>query len=49
VEITKKVFDYMLTHKSIKYPDFNTKKEVAIDTSDWLKPKEFALTHTLGF
>ncbi len=49
VEITKKVFDYMLEHDSIKYKDFNKKKEASIDTSDWLKPDKFAITHTLGF
>jgi len=49
VEITKQVFDYMMEHDSVKYKDFNKKKDLTIDTSDWLKPKEFALTHTLGF
>ncbi len=49
VEITKKVFDYIIEHKSVKYIDFNEKKDVTINTSDWLKPKKFAITHTLGF
>ncbi len=49
VEITKKVFDYILENQSVKYKDFNKKKDIAIDTNDWLKPAKFALTHTLGF
>ncbi len=49
VEITKKIFDYILENKSVKYTDFGTTKELPIDTSDWLKPKRFALTQTLGF
>ena len=49
VEITKRLFDHMLEHDSIKYKDFNKKKELAIDTTDWLKPTDFALTHTLSF
>ncbi len=49
VEITKKVFDYMLEHNAIKYKDFNKKKDLEIDTSNWLKPTDFAITHTLGF
>ncbi len=49
VEITKQVFDYMMEYGSVKYKDFNKKKDLTIDTSDWLKPKEFAMTHTLGF
>jgi DEAD/DEAH box helicase domain-containing protein len=49
VEITKRLFDHILEHGSIKYKDFNKKKDLEIDTSTWLKPAEFALTHTLGF
>ena len=49
VEITKQLFDHMLQHSAIKYKDFNKKKDLEIDTSNWLKPTEFALTHTLGF
>ncbi len=49
VEITKKLFDYMLENGSIKYKDFNKKKELVIDTSNWLKPTSFAITHTLAF
>ena len=49
VEITKKLFDYMLEHGSVKYKDFNKKKDLEIDTSKWLQPTDFALTHTLGF
>ncbi|MCD5384412.1 MAG: ribonuclease H-like domain-containing protein [Candidatus Pacebacteria bacterium] len=49
VEITKRIFDYILKHGSVKYKDFNKKKDLGINTSQWLKPTSFALTHTLGF
>ncbi len=49
VEITKKLFDYILENKSIKYKDFNKKKDLEIDTTTWLKPMDFAITHTLNF
>ncbi len=49
VKITKDLFDYILENGSIKYKDFNKKKELIIDTTNWLKPEKFALTHTLGF
>lgn len=49
VEITKRVFDYMLEHNSVKYKDFNKKKDLSIDTSHWLTAEDFSLTHTLGF
>jgi DEAD/DEAH box helicase domain-containing protein len=49
VEITKKVFDYALKNKSLKYKELGSTKEVKLDTSGWLSGKTAALTHTLGF
>jgi DEAD/DEAH box helicase domain-containing protein len=49
VEITKKVFDYIVENQSVKYKDFNTKKDLAMNTDGWLERAEFAMTHTLGF
>lgn len=50
VRLTRELFDYALTHNSLKYMDFKTKREVKLDTSSWLAPLEpVALTHTLPF
>lgn len=49
VELTKRLFDYMCEHKSIKYKDFSTTKDLVIDTSEWFTKHDAALTHTLGF
>lgn len=49
VEITKKVLDYALAHQSLKFKELGKVREVALDTSSWLTPKESSLTHTLGF
>lgn len=49
VEITKKVLDYALAHRSIKFKELGKIKEVALDTSKWLEHDTSSLTHTLGF
>ncbi|MFZ2593244.1 MAG: ribonuclease H-like domain-containing protein [Minisyncoccia bacterium] len=49
VEITKKLFDYAMEHKSLKYSDFGRAREIALDTSAWLKTNNSAMTHTLPF
>ncbi len=49
VEITKKLFDYAMEHKSLKYSDFGRAREIALDTSAWLKTNNRAMTHTLPF
>lgn len=49
VEITKKIFDYALAHGSIKYKELGKSHEVKIDTSEWLAPKNSAMTFSLGF
>ena len=49
VEITKKVLDYALENQKLKFKELGKVREVAIDTSDWLKPQESSLTQTLGF
>ena len=50
VEITKKVLDYALANKSLKFKELGIKKAVKIDTSKWmLRPAATPLTKTLGF
>ncbi len=50
VEITKKVLDYALANKSLKFKELGIKKEVKIDTSKWmLQSAATPLTKTLGF
>ena len=50
VEITRQVFEHALEHGHLKYKELGTKKEVKLDTSNWLTHAGgSALTKTLGF
>jgi DEAD/DEAH box helicase domain-containing protein len=49
VEITKRLFEYALEKKSLKYSDFGRSRDIALDTSKWLKQNDSAMTFTLGF
>lgn len=49
VKITKKVFDYALLHGHVKFKDGSRKKEIPLDTSNWLIKEESILTHSLLF
>ena len=49
VEITKKVFDYALKNRSLKYKELGEIKDVKLDTTRWLSGKSTPLTQTLGF
>lgn len=49
VELTKKILDYALEHGSLKYKELGVTREVKLDTSKWLEPKESAMTYSLGF
>jgi DEAD/DEAH box helicase domain-containing protein len=49
VEITKKIFDYALKNGSIKYKELGSTREVKLDTSKWLLPKDGAMNFTMGF
>lgn len=48
VEITKKIFDYALAKKSLKYQELGYAREFKLDTSKWLAPSGGAMTYTLG-
>ncbi len=49
VRITKEIYDYALTHGILKYKDLREKRDMKINTSNWLKPSDDspALTHAL--
>jgi DEAD/DEAH box helicase domain-containing protein len=49
VEITKKIFDYALKNGSLKYKELGAIREIKLDTSTWLSPKQDAMTFTMGF
>lgn len=49
VKITKKVFDYALAHGHVKFKDGSRKREIPLDTSDWLVKEDAAMTHSLLF
>ncbi|HVT75009.1 MAG TPA: ribonuclease H-like domain-containing protein [Candidatus Paceibacterota bacterium] len=49
VKVTKDIYDYALRNNSLKYKDGLAVKEMKLDTKDWEKKTESALTFTLGF
>ena len=50
VEITKRVFDHALEHNTLFFKELGAKKEIKLDTSNWLtESPSSALTQTLGF
>jgi len=49
VKETKEVFEYAMEHKKLLYKDGHKKREVAIDTTDWVPHDDLAMTHSLPF
>ncbi len=49
VELTRKLFDYALEHKSLKFKELGKTHEVKMDTSHWLAKESSSLTFSLGF
>ena len=49
VKVTKKVFDYAMTHGHVKFKDGSRKPEIPLATSHWLVKEEVAMTHSLLF
>ncbi len=50
VKVTRDLFDYALKNGSVKYKDLRDKREIKLDTSNWLKESEApSMTHTLPF
>jgi DEAD/DEAH box helicase domain-containing protein len=49
VKVTKKVFDYALTHGHVKFKDGSRKREIPLDISTWMIKEDAAMTHSLLF
>jgi DEAD/DEAH box helicase domain-containing protein len=49
VKVTKKIFDYALKNGHLKFKDGSRKREIPLDTTDWLIKDSAALTHSLLF
>lgn len=49
VKITKEVYDYAMKNGHLKYFEGTQIKDIPIDTKDWEKKSESAMTFTLGF
>lgn len=49
VKITKKVYDYALQNGKLKYKDMGVIKDIKLNTKDWEKVEESAMTFTLPF
>lgn len=49
VKVTKKVFDYALKNGHVKFKDGSRKREIPLDTSNWLVKEESAMTHSFLF
>lgn len=49
VKVTKDLYEHIIAHKKIKYRDGQDLKELALDTSEWDKGGDHALTYSLGF
>lgn len=49
VRVTKEIFEYALTNKKVFFKDGRTKREIPIDTSDWVPNEDQRMTHSLPF
>lgn len=49
VKVTKKIFDYALKNGHVKFKDGSRKREIPLDTSNWLIKEESSMTHSLLF
>jgi DNA polymerase elongation subunit (family B) len=49
VKITKELYEYALKHGKLKYPEGPVVKDITLDTSDWEKKEDSAMTFTLPF
>lgn len=47
VKITKDIYDYALKNGVLKYKDGGVIKDIKLDTSNWDKKSDAAITHTL--
>ncbi|MEL6804671.1 MAG: ribonuclease H-like domain-containing protein [Bacteroidota bacterium] len=49
VKVTKEVFEYALEHGHVKFKDGARKREIPLNTSNWLEKEDSSMTHALPF
>lgn len=49
VKLTKELYDFAVTNKSLKYKEFGVAKTVPLKTAEWEIPASAAMTYTLPF
>ncbi len=49
VKVTKEIFEYALEHKKVFFKDGVKKREILLDTSDWVPPENHSMTFSLPF
>ena len=49
VKVTKEIYDFAMKNGHVKYKDGPVLKNIKLDTKDWEKKTESAMTFTLGF
>jgi len=49
VRVTKEIYDYALKNGHLKYKDGTNMKEIKLDTANWEKKTDSAMTFSLGF
>ncbi len=49
VKITKELFEYALENKKVLYKDGARKREIPLDTSNWVLGEGHSMTHSLPF
>ena len=49
MKVTKEIYDYAMKTGTLKFKDGLAVKEFKLDTRDWEKKAESAMTFTLGF
>ena len=49
VKVTKKVFDYAMTHGHVKFKDGSRNREIPLDISTWMIKDDTVMTHSLLF
>jgi DEAD/DEAH box helicase domain-containing protein len=49
VKVTKEIFEYALLNKKLLYKDGHKKREIPIDTSNWVPHEDHTMTFSLPF
>ncbi len=49
VKVTKEIFEFALEHKKVLYKDGTKKREIPLDTSNWIPHQDHTMTFSLPF